>query len=112
MMITPFSFNFETVLGSIPSSVIMQSTDEKSQIVTNATEENFGIYSALLSELIAARAKKSYTEKALRKAVDPDGYLSPKGWKLLIEKACADGKIASMEKAKKRGKSDKVFFLP
>ena len=80
--------------------------------VPYATEENCGIYSALLSELIAALAKKSYTEKALRKAVDPDGYLSPKGWKLLIEKACADGKIASMEKAKKRGKSDKVFFLP
>ena len=70
------------------------------------------ILSALLSVVVAALAKKSYAEKALRKAVDPDGYLSPKGWKLLIEKACADGKITSMEKAKKRGKPDKVFFLP
>ena len=75
-------------------------------------EERCDIYSALLSVVIAELAKKNHTEKSLRKAVDPDGYVSPKGWKRLIEKACADGKIASMEKVKKRGKPDMVFFLP
>jgi hypothetical protein len=75
-------------------------------------EKEVDIYSALVSVVVVALAKKSFTEKALRKVIDPIGYLSPKGWKLFIEKACAEGKIACREKAKKRGKPDTCYYLP
>ena len=75
-------------------------------------EKEVDLYSALVSVVVVALAQKSYTEKALRKVVDPEGYLSPKGWKMFIEKACAEGKIACREKAKKRGKPDICYYLP
>ena len=68
------------------------------------------IYSVVLPLLLAATAKRGLTEKALRKNIDPDGYFSPKGWKLLLDKACAEGKLARTEKPKKRGKPD-VFYV-
>ena len=68
------------------------------------------VYSVVLPLLLAATAKKGQTQKALRKSIDPDGYFSPKGWKLLLDKACAEGKLARTEKPKKRGKPD-VFYV-
>ena len=67
------------------------------------------VYSVVLPLLQAATAKKGQTEKALRKSIDPDGYFSPKGWKLLLDKACAEGKLARTEKPKKRGKPDVLY---
>ena len=67
------------------------------------------VYSVVLPLLLSATAKKGQTEKALRKSIDPDGYFSPKGWKLLLDKACAEGKLARTEKPKKRGKPDVLY---
>ena len=67
------------------------------------------VYSVVLPLLLAATAKKGQTEKTLRKSIDPDGYFSPKGWKLLLDKACAEGKLARTEKPKKRGKPDVLY---
>lgn len=75
-------------------------------------KENASMYSALVSVVVAALSGKRLTEKALKAAVDPDGYLAPKGWKTLIGKACENGQIASGERARKRGKPEKIFFLP
>jgi hypothetical protein len=54
--------------------------------------------------------KKGLTEKELKKTVDPDSYFSPKGWKLLLEKACAEGNLMRIEKPKKRGKQDVLYI--
>jgi hypothetical protein len=67
------------------------------------------VYSVVLPLLLSATAKKGQTEKALRKSIDPDGYFSPKGWKLLLDKACAEGKLVQTEKPKKRGKPDVLY---
>lgn len=67
------------------------------------------VYSVVLPLLLAATAKKGQTEKSLRKSIDPDGYFSPKGWKLLLDKACDKGKLARAEKSKKRGKPDVLY---
>jgi len=67
------------------------------------------VYSVVLPLLLTATAKKGQIEKALRKSIDPDGYFSPKGWKLLLDKACAEGKLARTEKPKKRGKPDVLY---
>ena len=67
------------------------------------------VYSVVLPLLLAATAKKGQTEKALRKSIDPDGYFSPKGWKLLLDKACAEEKLTRTEKPKKRGKPDVLY---
>ena len=67
------------------------------------------VYSVVLPLLLAATAKKSQTERGLRKSIDPDGYFSPKGWKLLLDKACAEEKLARTKKPKKRGKPDVLY---
>ena len=67
------------------------------------------IYSVVLPLLLAATAKRGQTEKALRKNIDPDGYFSPRGWKLLLDKACTEGRLARTEKPKKRGKPDVLY---
>ena len=67
------------------------------------------VYSAVLPLLLSATAKKGQAEKGLRKTVDPDSYFSTKGWKLLLERACAEGKLMRTEKPKKRGKSDILY---
>lgn len=67
------------------------------------------IYSVVLPLLLAATAKRGQTEKALRKNIDPDGYFSPRGWKLLLDKACTEGRLARAEKPKKRGKPDVLY---
>ena len=72
-------------------------------------ETNADVYSVVLPLLLAATAKKGQTEKTLRKSIDPDGYFSPQGWKMLLDKACAEGKLARTEKPKKRGKPDVLY---
>ena len=67
------------------------------------------IYSVVLPLLLAATAKRGLTEKALRKNIDPNGYFSPRGWKLLLDKACTEGRLARTEKPKKRGKPDVLY---
>lgn len=73
-------------------------------------ESESDLYLLVLPLLLAATDKKGKTEKALRKLVDPDGYFSPKGWKLLLEKACSNGKLIQKEKPKKRGKPDLLYL--
>lgn len=68
------------------------------------------VYSAVLPLLLSATTKKGLTEKELKKTVDPDNYFSPKGWKLLLEKACAEGNLMRTEKPKKRGKQDVLYI--
>lgn len=77
--------------------------------VSYCVETNADVYSVVLPLLLAATAKKGQTEKTLRKSIDPDGYFSPKGWKMLLDKACAEGKLARTEKPKKRGKPDVLY---
>ena len=77
--------------------------------VSYCVETNADVYSVVLPLLLAATTKKGQTEKTLRKSIDPDGYFSPKGWKMLLDKACAEGKLARTEKPKKRGKPDVLY---
>ncbi len=80
--------------------------------VPYAAQEQMDVYTALLSVVVAELAQKSHTEATFRKAVDPDGYLSLKGWNMLVGKACADGAIVCRETTKKRGKTGKCYILP
>lgn len=76
------------------------------------THVKVDVYSALLSAVLSALARKSHPGSTFRKAVDPDGYISPKGWEKLLAKACADGMITCKEMPKKRGKPEKRYSLP
>lgn len=49
---------------------------------------------------------------SLNVAVDPDGYISPKGWKMLLERAISEGRIASMETPQKSKKPKTCYYLP
>lgn len=80
--------------------------------VSYAAQDEIDVYPSLLSALVSALAPKDQPEKTFKKVVDPDGYLSPKGWKMLLENACIDGTIACKETPKKRGKPEKCFTVP
>lgn len=80
--------------------------------VAYVAHEKADVYSSLLAVVVEELAQKNHTEKTFKTAVDPTGYISPKGWKMLLEKACLDGKIACKETTKKRGKTEKCYALP
>lgn len=78
----------------------------------HAASKGMDVCSALVSVLVAELSKTSHAECTFRKAVDPDRYISHKGWKMVVETACADGAIVRREKMKKRGKPEVYYVLP
>ena len=102
-----FDFAATRTDGEHEEGMVLRQVSEPKESYCVETRDD--VYSVVLPLLLAATAKKGQTEKALRKSIDPDGYFSPKGWKLLLDKACAEGKLERTEKPKKRGKPDIVY---